>query len=163
MKILNSKSGMTLVEIILSVLILGIAAVSLAVCFSSVASIFNRATLLKNASAATSTAVELLDDTREVKDEDVDVDFDSSIITQEPVGSSYKINFVGYHYTKYYSKDASGKVTENMNDKTEIPLSCNVTGTYVVAVDKGNGQSGVKYKEYLPNDFSFTVDASEEE
>lgn len=58
MKRLDNK-GMTLVEMILSILILGIASVMLVESFVSSMKIVNRATLYKNASSAVSSSIEL--------------------------------------------------------------------------------------------------------
>lgn len=57
---LNNK-GMTLVEIIISLVILGIIGVSFTECFVSSTRILNRATLYKNESAKATEAVEVQD------------------------------------------------------------------------------------------------------
>lgn len=60
---LNNK-GMTLVEIVISLLILGIIGVSFTECIVSTTRIINRATLYKNESAKASAAVEVQDTTK---------------------------------------------------------------------------------------------------
>lgn len=77
MKTLKNNSGMTLVEIVLSILILGIGTMMLATCFSSAARITNRATMLKNASLAASSSIEV-EDTVTSKDPNVDVAYSQS-------------------------------------------------------------------------------------
>ena len=83
MKILKSKSGMTLVEIIVAILVLGIISISFASCFATAARILNRATLYKNASSTTSSTLEL-EEVQTSKDPNVSASFeytDSSTIT----------------------------------------------------------------------------------
>lgn len=75
MKTLNNKSGMTLVEVILAILILAMGAMMLAEGFSSAARMTNRATHYRNASAATSSTLEVEEEV-ESKDPNVDVNLD---------------------------------------------------------------------------------------
>ena len=61
MNLRQNNKGMTLVEMIISILILGIIGVSFAECFVSTTRILNRATLYKNESAKAAEAVEVQD------------------------------------------------------------------------------------------------------
>ena len=59
MKVLNNNKGLTLVEIVLAILILGMSGLMLATTFSSAMRILNRATLYKNISSSAAATVEL--------------------------------------------------------------------------------------------------------
>ncbi|MBQ0014497.1 MAG: type II secretion system protein [Oscillospiraceae bacterium] len=74
MKTLNNK-GMTLVEVVLAIVILGIGAMMLAEGFSAAARMTNRATHYRNASVATSSTLEV-EEVVESKDPKVSVDLD---------------------------------------------------------------------------------------
>ncbi len=77
MKTLKNNSGMTLVEIVIAILILGIGSMMLATCFTSAARMTNRATQLKNASLAASSSIEI-EEAVESQDPDVEIDYNQS-------------------------------------------------------------------------------------
>ena len=75
MKILNSKSGMTLVEIVLSILILSIGSLMLASGFSTSARLNTRARHLRNSSVAASSSLEV-EQAMDSSDPDVEINYD---------------------------------------------------------------------------------------
>ncbi len=116
MKTLKNNKGVTLVEIIVGVAIFAIAAVALVQGFVSSANIINRATLYKNASAATSSTVEL-QEVQESEDTAVDVDLakGSATITIKGVnskGHSVQIQSSGEIFTGTDTGDSELKYKE---------------------------------------------------
>ena len=136
MKRLNNK-GMTLVELIVGVVLLAICSLMLMRGFSTSANLVKKASVLKNASTLAANTVEL--QTVQTSPYDlVEVELDNTL-------------------------NASGKTTVTIKAKKTKPgtvskdLSCTVEGMYIVA--KETKGTNLKYKEFLPNDFSFEVDA----
>lgn len=137
MKTLNNK-GMTLVEMVLAILILGIAGIMLVESFVSSMNIINRATLLKNASTAASNSVEL-QNVQTSPDKDVKIAWDNTL--NKNGESKIKI-----------------KATATKENANSRDIECEIVGTYIVAHET-NG-TNLRYREFLPNDFSFNVPAS---
>ena len=129
MKTLKNNAGMTLVEIVLSIMILAIGAFMLAEGFSASARINNRATNLKNSSLAASSTLEV-EEVVESNDPAVDV--------------------------SYETKDG-GEITISYKDADGSNKTLKQSGEYAEAEDSG---TGLKYKEFYPNNFSFDVPAT---
>ena len=128
MKVLNSKSGMTLVEMVLAILILGIGSIMLTECFSSAARMTNRATLYRNASVAASSTLEL----------------------EEEYGSNDPEVNISYN-TKDPGVPIVIKYKENENGPEK---NFELEGNYGEANDSG---TGLTYREFYPDNFSFNV------
>lgn len=137
MKLLNNK-GMTLVEVIIGTVLLAIAGIMLASSFSATASLINKATLYKNISSAAASTVEL-EEVQECKDERVTIELNDY---NESTGSKT----VTVECEKYNS--AGGKITD---------LDFDIDGSYIIASE--SDKSNLKYREFLPTNFSFYVDA----
>ena len=129
LKRLDNK-GMTLVEMIIGIVLLSIASIMLVNGFVSAAKMMDRATLYKNASATSSSSIEL----------QTDEDISSS-------DSNVKI--------KLERNDGTIQVKGKKSNGQEI--SYNVAGEYLVSVDNGN--SSLSYREFLPGSFDFDVPA----
>ena len=128
MKTLKNNAGMTLVEIVLSIMILAIGSFMLAEGFSASARINNRATNLKNSSLAASSSIEV-EEVVESNDPAVDITYDTV--------------------------DA-GQITISYKDSDGVTKSFKSNGQYAEAEDSG---TGLKYKEFCPDNFSFEVPA----
>lgn len=128
MKTLKNNAGMTLVEIVLSIMILAIGAFMLAEGFSASARINNRATNLKNSSLAASSTLEV-EEVVESNDPAVEV--------------------------SYGTVDA-GQLTIAYKDSDGVSKTFTQNGQYAEAEDAG---TGLKYKEFYPDNFSFDVPA----
>jgi len=129
MKTLNNK-GMTLVEIVLAIVILGMAGLMLATTFSSAMRILNRATLYKNVSTSATETVEVAEKQDTVNGQTFDVS------TQEKNGS----------LTVTYEGSASG--------------SFQMAGQYYTAnSSKADESVDLTYKEFLPSNFSYELPA----
>ena len=116
----KNNKGETLVEIIVGVLLLAIASVSLVKGFVATAKIVNRADLLKNASAASSSSLELKD--------------------------SYDVNFDEVNVDKVESKQRNVKISGRKPDGAHFNIS--VAGDLITA--KEQGQTGLTYREFVP-------------
>ena len=114
MKRLNN-SGMTLVEMILSILILGIISVAFAASFASAARVLNRATTYKNASMTASASVELGTKQAAINDKYAMSSFDHKAVSGD---NSLKILY-------YKGEDKNNSSTVNMS------------GEYVVSIADG--------------------------
>ena len=132
MKALKNKTGMTLVEMIIGILLLAIAGIMLAQSFASCANIINRATLYRNASDATSSSIELQEE-QDSKDANVSVDLstDTSVKTIRIVGKK----------------------------KNGTTINKTINGELIVGSD--TGKSSLTYREFLPGTFDFVINAEE--
>ena len=128
MKTLNNKSGMTLVEIVLSIIILAIGSLMLASGFSTSARINVRATTLRNSSTTASSTLEI-EEAVQSSNPDVNVTYDTI--------------------------DA-GEITITYKDANNQEKTFKQNGQYAEAEDSG---TGLKYKEFHPDNFSFEVPA----
>ena len=88
MKLLKNNSGMTLVEVIVSVLVLAIVVMMLASGFAGAANMTNRATLFRNASVTTSSSLEV-EEAVESDDSQVSVTYDCVDATED-IKMTYK-------------------------------------------------------------------------
>ena len=132
MKVLNNNKGMTLVEIVLAIVILGMAGLMLATTFSSAMKILNRATLYKNISASAASSVEL-----EEKQDAIGGDTYNVDIAEE--NSTVTIT---------YTKDGATKTTT-------------MSGQYMYgSAEKSDIDAHLKYKEFLPSNYSYDIPAN---
>ncbi len=123
MKTLNNNKGLTLVEIVLAILILGMSATMLALTFSSAMRILNRATLYKNISASAAATVELEEKQEPIGGETFDVDIAQSdgtltiVYTKNNVPDQ-KIEMIGQYTYGLAEKD---DVNAHLRYKEFIP------------------------------------------
>lgn len=132
MKTLNNK-GMTLVEMIISIVILGMAATMLVQSFVSSMNVINRATLYRNASATIASSIET---------EDAEVSKDPNVKSEVK-----------------YTSAAVKPVKVVLQNGTQLQVS----GSYIESKDvgsTGNNGTGLKYHEFLPSNYGFEVPAS---
>ena len=125
MKTLNNK-GMTLVEVIISLVILGIIGVTFTECLVSSTRILNRATLYKNESAKASAAVEIQDssDTKIVNgtmkfktSNNVIVTAPGEYISNEPSDTSVETGLIYKEFVAGSSStEFNGKLAEDVDD-----------------------------------------------
>lgn len=132
MKTLNNK-GMTLVEMIISIVILGLAATLLVQSFVSSMNVITRATLYRNASATIASSIET---------EDAEVSKDPNVKSEVK-----------------YTSAAVKPVKVVLQNGTQLQIS----GSYIEGKDvgsTGNNGTGLKYHEFLPSNYGFEVPAS---
>ena len=131
MKVINNNKGLTLVEIVLAIVILGISGLMLATTFSSAMRIINRATLYKNISTSAASAVEL-EDTEDAINKDA---------------YSTAINEENATITITYTKDGE-------------TASTNISGQFMYGSAGDNGANAhLRYKEFLPSNYSYDIPA----
>jgi len=126
---LNNK-GMTLVELVLAMLILGIIGVSLISCFVSSFNMLNRATLYKNISTSAAATVELGE-------------------KQDPISDDYEVGV----------SEKNGQLTVRYKkDNADKQLTMN--GQFILGnANKEDVSANLTYKEFLPSNFSYDVPA----
>ena len=126
---LNNK-GMTLVELVLAMLILGIIGVSLISCFVSSFNMLNRATLYKNISTSAAATVELGE-------------------KQDPISDEYEVGV----------SEKNGQLTvKYKKDNADKQLTMN--GQFILGnANKKDVSANLTYKEFLPSNFSYDVPA----
>ena len=132
MKVLNNNKGLTLVEIVLAILILGMSGLMLATTFSSAMRILNRATLYKNISSSAAATVEL--------EEEQDV----------IGGDTYYVGIAEENSTVTitYEKDGATKTTT-------------MSGQYMYgSAEKADADAHLRYKEFLPSNYSYDIPAN---
>lgn len=137
MKTLNNK-GMTLVEMIIGTALLAIAGIMLVSSFTASTRIINRATIFKNVSSAAASSIEL-EEVQACKDERYAIelnDYNASSQAKKITVKCEKFN-------------ASGNKIEDIN--------FDIDGSYIIASESDD--TNLKYREYLPTNFTFVVDA----
>ncbi len=144
MKVLSNKKGLTLVEIVLAILILGMSATMLALTFSSAMRILNRATLYKNISTSAAASVELEDAGFEKNDDREN--------EQGPIGAdTYDVSVArdtNDSITITYTKDGATKTTTS-------------NGLFMYGTaSKDDANVNLRYKEFLPQNYSYNVPAT---
>jgi len=137
MKRLNNK-GMTLVEMVIGMAILAIAGIMLASSFSATAGLINKATVYKNISSAAASTIEL-EEVQPCKDETITIELNDY---NEASGSKT----ITVDCDKFNS--SGGKIAD---------VDFTITGSYIIASE--SQQSNLKYREFLPTNFAFVVDA----
>lgn len=136
MRKLDNK-GVTLVELVLGILILGICAIMLATCFSGALSIINRATLYKMESSTAASSIELEE-------------------KQETESDDYSVT--GLKYKSIPAEGIQLTYKENGVSKTSM-----IQGQYLIATVEGTSDTKLSYKEFLSSNISFNVNAEDAE
>ena len=129
MKIIRNQKGLTLVELVLGIVILGISATMLALTFSSALRIVNRATLYKNVSATAAASIEL-----EAKQDPISGNTYVSSIDHETADLEVKF------------KKAADPIEKTMDMEGQFLYGL---------VDQNDANIHLKYKEYLPSNYGF--------
>lgn len=141
---LNNK-GLTLVEIIISLLILGIISTMFASCFATAARILNRATTYKNAVSAASSSVEV-QETISSTDDRVVIETNADEITLNDEGSE----IITMNCEKW------SRTNENADFKKASSFNIqDVKGVYLVAEETKSTE--LTFKEFLPNNVGSKV------
>lgn len=126
------NKGMTLVEMIIGIVLLAIASIMLVNGFVAAARMVERAALYKNASATSSSVIELQNDA-EVSSVDGNVDI--------------KLSRNG------------GNITVKGKKSNGQAIAYSIAGEYIAGADEG--ASSLVYREFLPGSFDFDVPAIE--
>ena len=141
MKNINNK-GMTLVEMIIGVLILGIAGTMLASSMAASTRLIDRASIFKYVSSAAASSIELAE-------------------AQECADKNYTIDLNDYN-----DSTAAKKITikcekyGSSGNKTD-DLTFNIDGSLIESSETDT--TNLHYREFLPTNFAFVVDAEPEE
>ena len=135
----KNNKGMTLVEMIIGILLLGIISLMFARSFSSMANIVNRATMYKNASSIATTAIELQDDSY-----------------ANSISKDSNINIVFSKNADQDSEDTSKKTVKVFYKDKNAPEgsaleSFSIKGDLLSAVD--DGSTNLNYKEFVPGNY----------
>ena len=139
MNLSNNKKGLTLVEIIIAICILGLIGTAFASCIASSLKIVNKATLYKNASATAQSMIELQDENY-AKSKNYDDNIDVSLTKSGNMSCNIKYKT----YTKGADQDDVDKLPES---------SFTINGDILSASDKKG--SKLTYREFLPGNYYF--------
>ncbi len=144
---LNNK-GVTLVEIVISIVILGIAGIMLVNSFSTVSNLIYRGNIYKNANSAVASSIELQEPI-----ESSDANIEVSVNTDELVMFSENAEAITLNCEVWKRSTSTSDFK-----KASSFLVKDVTGIFVEA--KETKSTNLKYKEFLPTNSGQLISAN---